>query len=44
MTKREEFRQVSYAGMACEFHFIGEGKQGYINAMKALKEKLEAAH
>ncbi|HJC72812.1 MAG TPA: type II 3-dehydroquinate dehydratase [Candidatus Ruthenibacterium merdavium] len=44
VTKREEFRQVSYAGMACEFHFIGEGKQGYINAMKALKEKLEAAH
>ena len=28
VTKREEFRQVSYAGMACEFHFIGEGKQG----------------
>ena len=44
VTKREEFRQVIYAGMACEFHFIGEGKQGYINAMKALKEKLEAAH
>ena len=44
VTKREEFRQVSYAGMACEFHFIGEGKQGYVNAMKALKEKLEAAH
>lgn len=44
VTKREEFRQVSYAGMACEFHFIGEGKQGYVSAMKALKEKLEAAH
>lgn len=44
VTKREEFRQVSYAGMACEFHFIGERKQGYVNAMKALKEKLEAAH
>ena len=44
VTKREEFRQVSYAGMSCEFHFIGEGKQGYVNAMKALKEKLEAAH
>ena len=44
VTKREEFRQVSYAGMACEFHFIGEGKRGYVNAMKALKEKLEAAH
>ena len=44
VTKREEFRQVGYAGMACEFHFIGEGKQGYVNAMKALKEKLAAAH
>lgn len=44
VTKREEFRQVSYAGMACEFHFIGEGKQGYVHAMKALKEKLDAAH
>lgn len=44
VTKREAFRQVSYAGMACEFHFIGEGKDGYVNAMKALKEKLDAAH
>ena len=35
VTKREEFRQVSYAGMACEFHFIGEGKQGYVNGRKA---------
>ena len=43
VTKREEFRQVSYAGMACEFHFIGEGKEGYIHAMQALKEKLDAA-
>lgn len=43
VTKREEFRQVSYAGMACEFHFIGEGKEGYVHAMQALKEKLDAA-
>lgn len=43
MTKREGFRQVSYAGMACEFHFIGEGKEGYVHAMQALKEKLDAA-
>lgn len=43
VTKREEFRQVSYAGMACEFHFIGEGKEGYVHAMQALKEKLGAA-
>ena len=44
VTKREGFRQVSYAGMACEFHFIGEGKEGYVHAMQALKEKLDAAH
>ena len=43
VTKREEFRQVSYAGMACEFHFIGEGKEGYVHAMQTLKEKLDAA-
>ena len=43
VTKREEFRQVSYAGMACEFHFIGEGKEGYVHAMQALKEKLDPA-
>lgn len=43
VTKREEFRQVSYAGMACEFHFIGEGKEGYVHAMQVLKEKLDAA-
>ncbi len=43
VTKREGFRQVSYAGMACEFHFIGEGKEGYVHAMQALKEKLDAA-
>lgn len=43
VTKREGFRQVSYAGMACEFHFIGEGKEGYVHGMQALKEKLDAA-
>ena len=43
VTKREEFRQVSYAGMACELHFIGEGKEGYVHAIQALKEKLDAA-
>ncbi len=35
ITKREAFRQISYAGMACKWHFIGEGKQGYVSAMKA---------
>ncbi|MEG1550117.1 MAG: type II 3-dehydroquinate dehydratase, partial [Ruthenibacterium sp.] len=25
VTKREAFRQISYAGLACRWHFIGEG-------------------
>ena len=36
--KREDFRQVSYAGMACEYHFIGMGFEGYLRAMEKLKE------
>ncbi|MBO7662577.1 MAG: type II 3-dehydroquinate dehydratase [Clostridia bacterium] len=36
VTKREAFRQISYAGMACKFHFIGMGFEGYGEAMKAL--------
>ncbi len=41
VTRREPFRQVSYAGMACFAHFIGLGLEGYHQAMIALKEKLE---
>ncbi len=40
VSKREDFRQISYAGMACKWHFIGEGKHGYVNAMKTLKENI----
>ncbi|MEG0769278.1 MAG: type II 3-dehydroquinate dehydratase [Ruthenibacterium sp.] len=36
VSKREDFRQISYAGLACRWHFIGEGKQGYVHAMEAL--------
>ncbi len=36
VTKREDFRQLSYAGMACKWHFIGQGKHGYISAIDAL--------
>ncbi len=36
--KREDFRQISYAGLACKWHFIGEGKHGYVNAIKAIYE------
>lgn len=34
VTKREAFRQISYAGMACEAHFIGLGFEGYAKAME----------
>ena len=36
VTRREPFRQISYAGMACEKHFIGLGFEGYHEAMKYL--------
>ncbi len=38
VTKREPFRQISYAGMACEAHFIGLGFEGYARAMAWLKD------
>ena len=34
VTKRESFRQISYAGMACQAHFIGLGFEGYAKAME----------
>jgi len=36
VTQREDFRQVSYAGMACAAHYIGLGFEGYHEAMKYL--------
>ena len=33
VTKREHFRQISYAGMACQAHFIGLGFAGYAEAL-----------
>lgn len=41
VTKREEFRQISYAGMACQYHFIGQGREGYVHALNALKKHIE---
>lgn len=41
VTKREPFRQISYAGMACQGHFIGEGLQGYIHAVDFLQQKIK---
>lgn len=34
VTEREKFRQISYAGMACEVHYIGMGFDGYVEAIK----------
>ena len=42
VTKREAFRQVSYAGMVCEAHFIGLGLQGYVQAMEYLARNLRS--
>ena len=37
VTKRESFRQISYAGMACREHFIGLGCMGiYVTHLKEL--------
>ena len=36
---RERFRQVSYAGMACEKTIMGLGFQGYVEAIRYLKQR-----
>ncbi len=36
VTKREDFRQISFAGMACEKSFIGLGFDGYLRAIDYL--------
>ena len=36
---REAFRHLSYAGMACEEHFIGLGFEGYHRAMEYLVKR-----
>ncbi len=33
ISQREAFRQISYAGMACQAHFIGLGFEGYAKAL-----------
>lgn len=38
---REPFRQVSYAGLACEKTIKGRGLEGYREAILYLKEKYE---
>lgn len=39
VSSREDFRQVSYAGKACEKTVMGLGFQGYVEAIRYLKEK-----
>ena len=36
VTKRESFRQISYAGMACVQHYVGFGFDGYKMALHFL--------
>ena len=38
VTQREAFRQISYAGLACEKHIIGHGLDGYREAIIYLTE------
>lgn len=40
ISKRESFRQISYAGMACVKSFMGMGFDGYRQAILFLKEYL----
>ena len=42
ITRREPFRRISYAGMACEAHFIGLGFEGYAKAMEYLAARPSA--
>ena len=41
VSKREAFRQISYAGMACVKTYMGLGLEGYRQAILWLKEYLE---
>ena len=40
VSQREDFRQVSYAGMACQKTFMGLGFEGYRRAIKFLTEPI----
>ena len=41
MKTREDFRQISYAGKACNKTFMGLGLQGYAEAIRYLKGYLQ---
>ena len=38
---REDFRQISYAGLACELTITGQGLDGYRQAIVYLKKKYD---
>ena len=42
VSKRENFRQISYAGKACVKTIMGQGLDGYRQAMAYLKEVLSS--
>ena len=41
VSAREAFRQISYAGMACEKTIMGLGFDGYVAAIRYLKDKYD---
>lgn len=41
VSRRESFRQVSYAGMACIKTYMGHGFEGYAMAIRYLKAHLQ---
>ena len=44
VSAREDFRQISYAGMACVKTYMGLGFEGYRQAILYLKQYLEEAN
>ncbi len=42
VNEREDFRQISYAGMACEKTYAGYGFEGYKMAIEYLCKRLKA--
>ena len=43
VASREPFRQISYAGMACEKTIMGKGFQGYVEAIEYLAGRCGAS-
>ena len=39
VSQREDFRQISYAGKACVKTIMGKGFQGYVEAIRYLKDR-----